>query len=149
MYQDAATRRVARHLGRLNGLVASAALAGGVALLLGPSAAVANADSVDWDAIAECESGGDWGADTGNGFYGGLQFKTSTWKEFGGNGSPANASRAEQIAVANRVLAKQGPKAWPKCGPGQIRGPKGTPTTARPQNPLGDLIKTLWSSLPG
>lgn len=149
MHQNAATRRVVRSLPRFNYLVASAVMAGGVTLLLGPSTAVANADSVDWDAVAECESGGNWGADTGNGFYGGLQFKPATWKEFGGTGSPANASRAEQIAVANRVLAKQGPKAWPKCGPGQIRGPKGTPTTARPQNPLGDLIKTLWSSLPG
>lgn len=149
MYQNAATRRVARPLRRFNYLAATAITAGGVLLLLGPTAAVANADSVDWDAVAACESGGDWAADTGNGFYGGLQFKPSTWKEFGGNGSPAAASRAEQIAVANRVLAKQGPGAWPKCGPGQVRGPKGTPTTARPQNPLGDLIKTLWSSLPG
>ncbi|HEU4363425.1 MAG TPA: transglycosylase family protein [Mycobacterium sp.] len=123
-------------------------MAGGVLALLGPSAAVANADSVDWDAIAACESGGNWGADTGNGMYGGLQFKPATWKEFGGTGSPATASRAEQIAVANRVLAAQGPGAWPKCGPGKIRGPKQTPQTTGTQHAVRDLIKTLWSSLP-
>lgn len=148
MYRNAAVRRVAQSIRRCSALTVLT-MAGGAVLLLGPSASVANADSVDWDAVAECESGGDWRADTGNGFYGGLQFKKSTWKEFGGAGSPAKASRAEQIAVANRVLAKQGPGAWPKCGPGKIRGPKGTSTTAHPQNPVGDLIKTLWSSLPG
>jgi hypothetical protein len=80
------------------------------------SAATANADSVDWDAIAQCESGGNWSTNTGNGFYGGLQFKQSTWASNGGRGHPALASRDEQIRVAENVLRTQGLKAWPKCG---------------------------------
>ena len=74
------------------------------------------APSVNWDAVAQCESSGNWNADTGNGFFGGLQFTQSTWKSFGGSGSPQDASREEQIAVAERVLDGQGIKAWPVCG---------------------------------
>src|SRR5690625_3963141 len=72
-------------------------------------AAPANAapDST-WDQLAECESGGDWGINTGNGFSGGLQFQQSTWESHGGSGSPENASRAEQIRVAENVLDNQG-----------------------------------------
>ena len=80
------------------------------------SAASANADSVDWDAIAQCESGGNWSTNTGNGHYGGLQFKPSTWAANGGIGSPSSASREEQIRVAENVLRTQGLRAWPKCG---------------------------------
>jgi nucleoid-associated protein YgaU len=74
------------------------------------------APSVNWDAVAQCESSGNWAANTGNGFFGGLQFTQSTWKAFGGSGSPQGASREEQIAVAERVLDGQGIKAWPVCG---------------------------------
>ena len=74
------------------------------------SAATANADSVDWDAIAQCESGGNWSTNTGNGHYGGLQFKPATWASNGGVGSPATASREEQIRVAENVLRTQGIK---------------------------------------
>ncbi|KUI38899.1 transglycosylase [Mycobacterium sp. IS-1496] len=81
------------------------------------SSATASADSVNWDAIAQCESGGNWSTNTGNGHYGGLQFKPATWASHGGRGNPATASRGEQIQVAERVLATQGLKAWPKCGP--------------------------------
>jgi len=70
-----------------------------------------------WDQVAQCESSGNWGISTGNGFYGGLQFTQSTWNAYGGSGNPANASVAEQKAVAQRVLAGQGPGAWPVCGP--------------------------------
>ena len=80
------------------------------------SAASANADTVDWDAIAQCESGGNWSTNTGNGHYGGLQFKPTTWAANGGGGSPATASREEQIRVAENVLRSQGIGAWPKCG---------------------------------
>jgi resuscitation-promoting factor RpfC len=76
----------------------------------------ASADTVNWDAIAQCESGGNWSTDTGNGTYGGLQFKPATWAAHGGVGNPAAASRSEQIRVAERVLASQGLDAWPKCG---------------------------------
>ena len=71
---------------------------------------------MNWDAIAQCESSGNWAANTGNGFFGGLQFTQSTWKAFGGSGSPQGASREQQIAVAERVLDGQGIKAWPVCG---------------------------------
>ena len=77
--------------------------------------ATAHADSVNWDAIAECESGGDWSINTGNGYYGGLQFSMGTWRANGGNGSPHQASRAEQIRVAENVLRSQGIGAWPVC----------------------------------
>ncbi len=75
---------------------------------LGLSTGTASAASGDWDAVAACESSGNWGADTGNGFSGGLQFTDSTWAANGGSGSPSNASREEQIRVAENVLATQG-----------------------------------------
>jgi nucleoid-associated protein YgaU len=79
-------------------------------------APAAHAAPVNWDAIAQCESSGNWAADTGNGFFGGLQFTKSTWKAFGGSGTPQSASREEQIAVAEKVLDGQGIGAWPVCG---------------------------------
>ena len=99
---------------RLPGVVAAACIpvaAGG--LLTGTAAA---ASGVNWDAVAQCESGGDWAINTGNGFYGGLQFTLSTWRANGGVGNPANATREQQIAVAERVLMSQGIGAWPVCG---------------------------------
>ncbi|NLG22068.1 MAG: hypothetical protein GX555_11650 [Actinomycetales bacterium] len=71
-----------------------------------------------WDAVAQCESGGDWDINTGNGFYGGLQFWHPTWKSFGGQeyaGYAHQATKQEQIAIARRVLYTQGPGAWPVC----------------------------------
>jgi hypothetical protein len=76
----------------------------------------ANADSVNWDAIAACESSGNWAINTGNGYYGGLQFSPSTWSSNGGSGMPHQASREEQIRVAENVLRTQGIGAWPSCG---------------------------------
>ncbi|KQX67057.1 transglycosylase family protein [Angustibacter sp. Root456] len=71
-----------------------------------------------WDRLAQCESSGNWAINTGNGYYGGLQFSSSTWRAFGGGAyaSTANhASRAEQIVIAERVLDAQGWGAWPSC----------------------------------
>jgi uncharacterized protein YabE (DUF348 family) len=68
-----------------------------------------------WDRLAQCESGGNWAINTGNGFYGGLQFTLSTWRANGGSGMPNQASREQQIAVAKRVQASQGWGAWPAC----------------------------------
>ncbi|MFD0526191.1 transglycosylase family protein [Kitasatospora arboriphila] len=85
-------------------------------LVSAPSASAASAST--WDAVARCESGGNWSINTGNGFYGGLQFTASTWRAYGGTAyaSQANrASKAQQIAVAEKVLASQGPGAWPVC----------------------------------
>lgn len=73
----------------------------------------------DWDAVALCESGGNWSINTGNGYYGGLQFSSSTWLGFGGGAYAPRAdlaTKAQQIAVAEKVLAVQGPGAWPTCG---------------------------------
>lgn len=93
------------------------AITGALAVVpMAMSTASAHADSVDWDAIAQCESGGNWSTNTGNGQYGGLQFKPTTWATNGGVGSPAMASRAEQIRVAENVLRTQGIGAWPTCG---------------------------------
>ncbi|MDG4667732.1 transglycosylase family protein [Mycobacterium sp. 236(2023)] len=83
---------------------------------VGDTLATAHADSVNWDAIAQCESGGNWGINSGNGHFGGLQFKQATWSANGGVGNPAAAPRHEQIRVAENVLRTQGLKAWPKCG---------------------------------
>jgi len=80
---------------------------------------LASEGGVNWAAIAACESGGNWAASTGNGFYGGLQFTEQTWLGYGGGqyASSANlATPAQQIAVAGRVLAGQGIGAWPVCG---------------------------------
>jgi LysM repeat protein len=71
-----------------------------------------------WDRVAQCESSGNWNINTGNGFFGGLQFTSSTWRAFGGNvfaDSANHASREQQIVVAERVLAGQGWGAWPVC----------------------------------
>ena len=68
-----------------------------------------------WDRLAQCESGGNWGTNTGNGYAGGLQFSAGTWAANGGTGSAHNASRADQIRVAERVRASQGWGAWPAC----------------------------------
>jgi LysM repeat protein len=83
---------------------------------LGLAVGTANAaPGLDWDALAQCEASGNWATNTGNGYYGGLQFTQQTWNAYGGQGNAANASREQQIAVAERVLAGQGPGAWPAC----------------------------------
>ena len=104
--------------------------------------ATAHADTVNWDAIAQCETGGDWAANTGNGAYGGLQFKPGTWSANGGVGNPATAPRGEQIRVAENVLASQGLGAWPKCGsagerPAVWGGPGTSGTVAPPTGAPG------------
>ena len=89
----------------------------GGALVAAPMAmSTATANAVNWDAVAACESGGNWAINTGNGYYGGLQFSMGTWRAHGGSGSPHNASRSEQIRVAENVLHSQGVGAWPSCG---------------------------------
>ncbi|KKK04241.1 transglycosylase family protein [Micromonospora sp. HK10] len=110
-HRRAGARRIA-----VGALVAGAAT--GAAALLGP-AAPASASSVNWDAIAQCESGGNWHINTGNGYYGGLQFSRGTWNGYGGQKYASRAdlaSRGEQIAVAEKVLRGQGIGAWPVCG---------------------------------
>jgi LysM repeat protein len=83
------------------------------------SAVPSSSGGVNWNAIAACESGGNWSTNTGNGFYGGLQFTQQTWQAYGGGQYAQSANEAtpsQQIAVAQRVLAGQGIGAWPVCG---------------------------------
>ncbi|MEU9333721.1 transglycosylase family protein [Streptomyces sp. NPDC048290] len=99
------------------------AVLAGAALLapLGLLAATGNAAAADggvWDRIARCESGGDWDINTGNGYYGGLQFSAGTWRAYGGTAYAPTADRAtkeQQIAVATKVQRGQGWGAWPTC----------------------------------
>ncbi len=105
-----------KKLSRTRTIVGGLAFAGIAATGVGLAAAPANAASGStWDALAQCESGGNWAINTGNGYYGGLQFTLGTWQANGGSGNPAAASRSAQIAVAERVLASQGWGAWPAC----------------------------------
>ena len=105
-----------KKLSRTRTIVGGLAFAGIAATGVGLAAAPANAASGStWDALAQCESGGNWAINTGNGYYGGLQFNLGTWQANGGAGNPASASRSAQIAVAERVLASQGWGAWPAC----------------------------------
>jgi LysM repeat protein len=95
------------------GIAGAATVLGGIAM-----AGSAKADSSVWDRVAACESGGNWHINTGNGFYGGLQFTKSTWLGYGGGAYAARAdlaSKSQQIAIAQRTLASQGPGAWPVC----------------------------------
>jgi len=85
---------------------------------MSPTPAAAQPARSVWDRVAACESGGRWAVNTGNGYYGGVQFSASTWNEFGGARYAATANRASkgaQIATARRVLVVQGPGAWPVC----------------------------------
>lgn len=103
---NAATRTIAR--------VAIAGVAIGAPFAFAGSPA--SAESPNWDAIAQCESGGNWSTNTGNGYSGGLQFAPGTWRANGGTGAAHQASREEQIRVAENVLRSQGIGAWPVCG---------------------------------
>ncbi|MGV0627608.1 transglycosylase family protein [Mycolicibacter minnesotensis] len=95
---------------RFTALAAGALLVGAGAQLPG----AANAEPIDWDAIATCASGGNWSAETGVG-YGGLQISAADWGDHGGVGLPSQASPQQQIAVAKRIMATRGPGAWPVC----------------------------------
>ncbi|BBH65888.1 transglycosylase [Actinoplanes sp. OR16] len=99
--------------------LAVAGLVGSVGLLGSAAPAQALPSDVNWDAVARCESGGNWRINTGNGYYGGLQFSRSTWRAYGGTRYARTANQAtkiEQIRVAERVLRGQGIGAWPHCG---------------------------------
>ncbi|MFB7339564.1 transglycosylase family protein [Streptomyces hydrogenans] len=104
--------RVVALVGVTGAAVAAPLMAAGTA-----SAATAS----EWDRVAQCESGGNWSINTGNGYYGGLQFSASTWAAYGGTAyapTANQASKSQQIAVAEKVLAGQGKGAWPSCGVG-------------------------------
>ncbi|MFI2204482.1 transglycosylase family protein [Streptomyces sp. NPDC020192] len=94
------------------------------AAVAAPLMAAGNASAAtasEWDTVAQCESGGNWSINTGNGFYGGLQFTNSTWAAYGGTAYAARAdlaTKTQQITIAEKVLAGQGKGAWPVCGTG-------------------------------
>lgn len=97
--------------------VARAAVVGTAALApFGVAPTSAQAATANWDAVAQCESSGDWHADTGNGLYGGLQFDMRTWEAYGGQGQPQNTSREYQIEIAENVKKDRGMSPWPNCG---------------------------------
>lgn len=109
---------------------------GAAAALMAPTASAAP-DS-DWDRLAECESGGNWSINTGNGYHGGLQFSASTWQAHGGGEfapTADQATREEQIVVAERTLASQGWGAWPACSSQLGLNSPATPRTAPAQKP--------------
>jgi resuscitation-promoting factor RpfA len=127
-----------RHRKPTNSSVSVAKIAFTGAVLGGGGLALASqanaATDSEWDQVARCESGGNWGINTGNGYQGGLQFTPGTWRGAGGGeyaGAANMASREQQIAVAERVLARQGRGAWPVCG-GPLSGstPRNVPTSA-------------------
>ncbi|MCS0637864.1 transglycosylase family protein [Streptomyces sp. LP05-1] len=132
-------------------VVAAGVTGSAIALpLLGAGSATA-ADGATWDRVAECESGGAWSANLGNGFYGGLQFSQADWESFGGTDYAERAdlaSRSQQIAVAEKVRAARGDKAWETCaaiaGLNATTDPAGTGTgkpapgpSASPEDPEG------------
>lgn len=131
--------RVHHHAGRHHRIepskVAAVAVGTGIALATVPGIALATDGGTNWDAIAACESGGNWHTNTGNGFHGGLQFTPSTWRANGGQGSAESASRAEQIRVAENVKRSQGIGAWPVCGRHAHDGFRPTPLVAHPGPP--------------
>lgn len=95
---------------------ATSIVVGTAATLLAPNASAAP-DS-EWDRLAQCESGGNWAINTGNGYYGGLQFSATTWRAFGGSRFAPfahQATREQQIAIAEETLKAQGWNAWPSC----------------------------------
>ena len=122
------THALGRHSRRAGVVVLGAAAVG-----FGALAAPATAADHDWSGVAQCESGGNWSINTGNGYYGGLQFSASTWSAYGGGAYAPRAdlaSPAAQIAVAERVLVGQGIGAWPTCGRYLTGG--STPAAAAP-----------------
>jgi len=130
--------------------IAVAAGAGLVLPLMGMSGSASAASSSTWDQVAQCESTGNWGISNGNGFSGGLQFTPSTWKAYGGGqyaSDASQASKSQQIAVAERVLAGQGPGAWPVCSQkaGLGKGGDADATAAKSDKPSGKTKSTVES----
>ncbi|MFI1995495.1 transglycosylase family protein [Actinoplanes sp. NPDC020271] len=111
------------------------------------TAAPASASSVNWDRVAQCESGGNWHINTGNGYYGGLQFNRSTWIANGGGkyASTANrASKSEQIRIAEKLYAKRGLSPWPVCGKkAGVKSPaKSKPKTTKKKTTKKTTVKS-------
>ncbi|MFE9611968.1 transglycosylase family protein [Streptomyces sp. NPDC006012] len=99
-------------------VVAAGVTGSAIAIPLLAATAASAADGTTWDRVAECESGGSWSASTGNAYYGGLQISQQDWDKYGGDkyaATPDQASRQQQIAVAEKILADQGTTPWATC----------------------------------
>ncbi|CAM3819492.1 transglycosylase family protein [Smaragdicoccus niigatensis] len=121
--------------------VAGALVTVPVAFAAAPASAAAATH--DWSGVAQCESGGNWSTDTGNGYYGGLQFAQGTWEANGGTAyapTAAQATQDQQIAVAENVLATQGQGAWPTCGQYLSGGSTPAPQAAPAPAPAATLV---------
>ncbi|GGT35013.1 LysM peptidoglycan-binding domain-containing protein [Streptomyces purpureus] len=128
-------------LDRTTRVVTLAGVAGAaVAAPLMTAGSASAATAAEWDRVAQCESGGNWSINTGNGYYGGLQFSASTWAAYGGTAYAATAdkaSKSQQIEIAEKVLAGQGKGAWPHCGVGlsnaAYTGGEAAPAAPKPE----------------
>ncbi|EKX66731.1 LysM peptidoglycan-binding domain-containing protein [Streptomyces ipomoeae] len=137
---------------RTTAVLAGAALLAPLGLLTVTGNAAA-ADSGVWDRIAKCESGGNWHINTGNGYYGGLQFAASTWRAYGGTAYAATAdkaSKAQQIAIATKVQRAQGWGAWPTCSAraGAYGSAPGAPSTGSASTKTTKPTKSTKSTKP-
>ncbi|OKK16705.1 transglycosylase [Streptomyces sp. CB00455] len=128
---------------RIVTLAGVAGVAVAAPLMAAGSASAATAS--EWDRVASCESGGNWAINTGNGYYGGLQFSSSTWAAYGGKSYAAQAnqaSKSQQIAVAEKVLKSQGKGAWPSCGVGLSNSSYSGGGSETPAKPKAEPKKT-------
>lgn len=145
-------RKTKEHRLRRRALLGATGVTGAVAAVLSGGNPASAASLSTWDKVAACESSGNWRINTGNGYYGGLQFTSSTWASYGGRtfASQANlATKAQQITVAERVLRSQGPGAWPVCsvragltrgGPApQLQSPRAPQAPPRSSSPTRAL----------
>ena len=118
-HADAARTTTATTKTRIRAALVTAAVAAVPVAGLATATSATAATPSAWTTVAQCEASGNWAANTGNGFFGGLQFTPSTWAAFGGTAYAASADQAtpaQQITVGEKVLAEQGPGAWPVCG---------------------------------
>ncbi|MEU9784540.1 transglycosylase family protein [Streptomyces phaeochromogenes] len=134
---------------RTTAVLAGAALLAPLGLLAATGNAAA-ADSGVWDRIAQCESGGNWHINTGNGYYGGLQFSAGTWRAYGGSAYASTAdkaSKAQQIAVATKVQRGQGWGAWPTCS-SRAGASGGAPAASAPSTPTSKAAPSKPAKAP-
>ncbi|MFG2880276.1 transglycosylase family protein [Streptomyces sp. NPDC048337] len=141
--------RRASKAARIVTLAGVAGVAVAAPLMTAGSASAATA--AEWDRVAQCESGGNWAINTGNGYYGGLQFSSSTWAAYGGKAyaPQANqASKSQQIAIAEKVLKGQGKGAWPSCGVGLSNSSYNGGGAETPAKPKTEPKKTEQKAAP-
>jgi nucleoid-associated protein YgaU len=128
----------------------AAATAAAVAIPVLGTVSSAQAASLNWDAVAQCESTGNWSINSGNGFYGGLQFTQSTWAAFGGTQYAPRAdlaTKAQQISVAEKVLAAQGRQAWPVCNKRSGDVPSSSSSTSTGSTSASSAVDTKPSTV--